>query len=473
MSEIILSGIRQQVLGGYNCLRGYAPMNDLIEVSEARNYQRKIIDKHIEEISDFYRSDKYLFFPEIILACEIDDSEFFRGMQLEYGATLSSKGIKYRYYKSNGKSELKINTEQIKLHIIDGNHRLKAFVETPFEETKLVPFCILFLSKGINDKDAQVIFNNINYKHKPLRLEENLERIFSEEGQSSFEDNEIKETFGLEFLEAKKLLIKIENSDIADHFKRLFPDYRTACYKIMDFIKCEEKLTDDFCEENDVVKIIKDFIFENLKSISIDLGLFIALLYMKLFDQDNYMYFLNWVKKYKIIELTNLNPADIINISNSIKQQTSRQIFVSMPFGEDECDDMYDAIVEVAASISADTGFKIPKPIRIDSLEKSHTYLITDEILSHIENAGYIIADLTYQRQNVYHEIGYAMGYIKGKGLSENLLLVMKNPPAGQEHDEKYNVGFNLRAYNQLRYTKLSTFKKDIKEKLLLHYGLK
>lgn len=472
MSEIILSGIRQQVLGGYNCLRGYAPMNDLIEISEAKNYQRKIIDKHIKEISDFYRSNKYLFFPEIILACEIDDSEFFTSMQLEYGATLYSKGIKYRYYKSNGKSELKIDTKQIKLHIIDGNHRLKAFVETPFEETKLVPFCILFLSKGNNDKDAQVIFNNINYKQKPLRLEENLERIFSDDDENTFLDSEIKEAFGLEFLEAKKLLIKIENSDIVEHFKKLFPDYRTACYKIMEFIKYKNNLTDDFCEAKDLVKIIKEFIFKNLKSISIDLGLFIALLYITLFDKDNYMYFLNWVKKYKIIELTNLNPEDIITISNSIKQQTSRQIFVSMPFDKNDCDDMYDAIVEVVESISA-TGFKMPKPIRIDSLEKSHTYLITDEILSHIENAGYIIADLTYQRQNVYHEIGYAMGYIKGKGLSKNLLLVMKKPPEGHEQDEKYNVGFNLRAYNQLRYTKLSAFKKDIKEKLLLHYGLK
>lgn len=472
MSEIILSGIRKQVFGGYNCLRGYASMADLIEISEAKNYQRKIIDKHIEEISEFYKSDNYLFFPEIILACEIDNSEFFTTMQLEYGITLYSKGVKYRYYKSNGKSELKINSDEIKLHIIDGNHRLKAFVETPFEETKLVPFCILFLSKGVNDKDANVIFNNINYKQKPLRLEENLERIFFDEGENTFSDFEIKETFGLEFLEAKKLLIKIENSEIIKHFKKIFPDYRTACYKIMEFIKYKGQLSDNFCDEHDIVKTIQEFIFENLKSTSIDLGLFIALVYMKLFDQDNYMYFLNWVKKYKITELTNLNPSDIINISNSIKNQTSRQIFVSMPFGEDECDDMYDAVVEVVESIST-KDFIIPKPIRIDSLEKSHTYIITDEILAHIENAGYIIADLTCQRQNVYHEIGYAMGYIKGKGLSENLLLVMKNPPAGHEHDEKYNVGFNLRAYNQLRYTKLSTFKEDIKEKLLLHYGLK
>ena len=41
MNEIILSGIREQVFGGYNCLRGYANMQDLIDISEAKNYQRE------------------------------------------------------------------------------------------------------------------------------------------------------------------------------------------------------------------------------------------------------------------------------------------------------------------------------------------------------------------------------------------------------------------------------------------------
>ena len=161
MSEVTLWGLRQQVFGGYNCLRGYASMQDLLEIAEAKNYQRELIDEHVAEISKFYEDDKYLFFPEIILACEIDDLSFLLSMQQNYAATLYSNGVKYRYYKSNKFSELKIDNEKIKLHIIDGNHRLNAFVKTPFDETKQVPFCILFLLKGQEDKHAKIIFNNI------------------------------------------------------------------------------------------------------------------------------------------------------------------------------------------------------------------------------------------------------------------------------------------------------------------------
>lgn len=472
--EVTLSGIRRRVLGGYNCLRGYATMPELLKISEVKDYQREPLKKHLDEIKKFYSKGEYLFFPEIILACEIDDPYFIENMQNDYAATLYSTGIKYRYYKSNGSSELKINCKEITLHIIDGNHRLQAYIDAPFDDGdfKQVPFCVLFLLKGTNDRDARVIFNNINYKHKPLELEDNLKIMFSNyEDEASFEED-LTNIFGLEYEEAKNLLLKIEDSAIFNHFQKLFPKYRTACYEIMNFIKHKEKLTKGLCEEHDFVAIIQEYIFDNLKSTSIDLGLFISLLYMQLFDKDNYMYFLNWVKKYKIIELSNLNPDDILQIFNSIKNQTSRQIFVSMPFGEDDCDDMYNAVEEVVKEIST-KDFQIPEPIRIDSLDKSHTYLITDEILSHIENSGYIIADLTYQRQNVYHEIGYAMGYIKGKGLSENLLLVMKQPKKKEEHDDKYEVHFNLKAYNQLRYRTIKEFKNKLKNKLLLHFGLK
>ena len=472
MSEIILSGIREQVFGGYNCLRGYANMQNLIDISEAKNYQRELLDDHIEDISTFYQNGKYLFFPEIILGCEIDSPEFLYNMQNYYAATLYSTGIKFRYYKSNGKSELKIDNEKIQLHIIDGNHRLKAYIKTPCDETKKIPFCILFLLKGVNDKDANVIFNNINYKHRPLKLEDNLKNIL-DSNYELFENEDIVEYFGLEYAEAKSLLLRIKENKIFDDFKKLFPEYRTACYKIMQFIKRKDKLIDDFCNKHKLDKVINIIITENVKNISIDLGLFISLIYIYLFDKENYMYFLNWIKKYKIIELHNIKPDDIINISNSIKNQTKRQIFVSMPFGKDECDDMYNAVVEVADEISTKYSEKIPKPIRIDQLETCYTYLITDEILSHIENAGYIIADLTYQKQNVYHEIGYAMGYIKGKGLANNLLLVMKQPQnSEEENNDKYNVGFNLKAYHQLRYRTIKGFKDKLKEKLLSHFGL-
>ena len=75
-------------------------------------------------------------------------------------------------------------------------------------------------------------------------------------------------------------------------------------------------------------------------------------------------------------------------------------IFVAMPF-DDEMKEVYLAIKDVCSKL----GFKVK---RVD--EGIGSGIIAREITDLIERAEFIIFDLTYERPNVYYELGYAHG---------------------------------------------------------------
>lgn len=65
-------GILDQSLGGFLCLRGFAPLGDLYDASTYDpGYQRTLIDEHGAEIARFYNDREYLFFPEIVLGASV------------------------------------------------------------------------------------------------------------------------------------------------------------------------------------------------------------------------------------------------------------------------------------------------------------------------------------------------------------------------------------------------------------------
>lgn len=472
--NIELDGILSETLGGYTCLRGYAKVSDLINVSAAKKYQRDIDNEHIENIKEFYENGKYLFFPEIILGCDLSSSSLIQKM-LEK-EIIQEEGIKYRYIKTETRSYLTIDTEKIKLHRIDGNHRLSAFNNKENDE-RIVPYCILFLSEEKTEKDAKMIFNNINYKNKPLRQDDNLKNIFDETSLFYFTDDNIKDDFGENYLTTKQVIKKLEQEHYDIFYKKRVDEYyREGCFKIVNIlnylIKEKELLTID-----NIYKSIQDTLDEQKNKINI--GLFIAYVYCKFHDNNinpkdkKYKLFDNWIRKNNIIEIKDICSDDLISIFNSILESKKRQIFVSMPFGKSDCDNIFYVINNLVEKISNEYKIFIPKPLRIDELDKVGTYKIIEEIENSLEDAGMVIAILNHQNPNVYHEIGYAMGFFKGKGLDNRVLLVLKEPDNEENKGkEDYNVKFNLSGYSQLRFTKNEDFEKRLKEKLLNLYGL-
>ena len=84
------------------------------------------------------------------------------------------------------------------------------------------------------------------------------------------------------------------------------------------------------------------------------------------------------------------------------KQSIRDKIFIACAFGDEEINFLYKKYFIPACKTYS------YKPYRIDLQEPSQT--ITEEIMNSINEAECIIGDLTFARQSVYFEIGYAHG---------------------------------------------------------------
>jgi hypothetical protein len=90
-------------------------------------------------------------------------------------------------------------------------------------------------------------------------------------------------------------------------------------------------------------------------------------------------------------------------------------VFVMMSFLSDEMQDAYAAIQDACARIGLDA-------LRID--ENIGSGLIVREIATMINEAEFIVCDLTHERPNVYYELGYAHG--TGNS-ADNILLIARD----------------------------------------------
>ena len=69
-----LSGILEYSMGGFLCLRGFAPLKMLSAISRANpEVQRDLIVKHKGEMAEFLNAGEYRFFTEIILSTNLTD----------------------------------------------------------------------------------------------------------------------------------------------------------------------------------------------------------------------------------------------------------------------------------------------------------------------------------------------------------------------------------------------------------------
>ncbi len=229
-----------QSLGGFVCIRGYAPLGELAGVSHADlDYQRDLIKTHRETVIRFLRNRKNLFFPEVILSCllsyDFSKPRAVSGLQPladvlagkgfrsnTDGITVAVKRVPFRStVDPRALNALQVATltvpdslltkTPLPLFRIDGNHRLSAADREAEFKDIVAPFCVILFGSGDEDKrNSKTIFHNINSKTIPLTSEENLRIILDD--TTLFPDHALKEptSFGWPFLLARKAKSSIE-----------------------------------------------------------------------------------------------------------------------------------------------------------------------------------------------------------------------------------------------------------------------
>lgn len=509
--SLTLHGVMTETLGGFRVLRGFARLSDLAACSFADDYQRDLKPKHQQDIEDYYQRGEYLFFPEVVLALELQVDYQKKGapstdpMQLLMrGDAFKSNvnGVSIRPTKTKTAADLmRVNlTLPIEagksLKRIDGNHRISAFealTDKALLDAKPVSFCILLLPQNSAKQYEKALFYNINSKALPLTSEEVYKGIVDDE--AGFPDDVLTHDFGAEFVLCRALRKRLD-FDYLPYLRRVFGQLPEAtdladarCSLLIECLRDWQterqrlNLDASLPGETTLLHAIQrvNASYEpryegdsRLQRCAAS-GLFSAFLYFALSDAiqmsgfQRFVQFENWVLRNHQYELQRINAPDLIRIFEKVAQARSRQIFVSMQFSANTQAN-FTAIQAAVNDLNQEHKLDIQlRSIRIDQFDTGYSYEINDEILRLIEESGYLIADLTCGNKNVYHEIGYLMGLNQGKGLKHENFLLLHNGGIG---DAKADVGFNLTAIKQLRVSDTNTLREEVKRQIAVFYGL-
>jgi len=494
---MIFRGIVDESLGGYLTFRGFAKLKDIENLSEPdQAYQRDLITSHKDEITKFLTSGKNLFFPEVVLGCKIAEDDEFEQLSKFFEALNESKSNKFDFKKmkielqtrtefKNGddrrsqgyfrpvvlrflQKHMKLAEKQKPFKRIDGNHRISAAeIENEKIKNLNIPFCIIFFrDKEEEKKYSRVIFHNINYKSIPLSMEDSLKLIL--ENENLFPDEELKgDNFGWEYYFTRKI-----NKEIIDlHFvniKDIFDNqFRTTFLKLFKLLiekgaieESEESINKVKQALSDINSIYSNSILKHSKNGA----LFSAFIYFKLTESNKLEGFKHWVLKNHIYDLKDINPQSLLAIYNKIAESKIKNIFVAMAFSEENCNNVWDAISTVYHELIMQENLQLDKskqeegkyiPNRVDKgLDVSRD--IISEIKNGISNADLVIVDLSYQKQNVYYEMGLA------EAQSKPIILL---------HDQEIaedKIHFDVATKSRLKYdsSNLLEFRKNLKELL-------
>ena len=211
-----------------------------------------------------------------------------------------------------------------------------------------------------------------------------------------------------------------------------------------------------------------------------NISMFIALVYFKLFDDNRFASFVDWIIKNGInkIPVEDYIPShsaqSLIALFNRVYEAKGREIFISMQFNDPQSEMIYEKIVQTIERFNNRKGLDIRiTMIRIDQKTTTEMFTISNEITRAIENSSLIIADLSSHNVNVYHEIGIAMGLAQAKNVPAPVILLYKTDSSFRDKntiDADHFIGFNLRGESQLRFETYKQLEDGLWERLQKHY---
>lgn len=497
MGEFIYGNL-EYCYDGVPVIRGYCLAEVLLAHSKAHDaYQRETEQEHVDEIKEFISSPSSMkFMPEVVLAYDYtgmmrhpedwSDPAFstpidylYYGPNVVYGTILVrdyQTGANFRRLTtgSRGVKTIQIDLswnsllgDGIVFRRIDGNHRLSAFEEGNTKDL-IVPFCIVMLCNNSapeiheREKVEMEIFHNINSKAKPLTPIEQYRGLFR-----LFTVDELNK-YGKEFSLAKAYLQKHENLRF-ENIKAYFTDIGYIVLFCIKFLldRGFEISEDDMA---DIFSKLEHTYFADYEIIRSCQNRFAIVPYVyycyiggkqKNAQLDAYN---AWFIKNRLYGIKKLDPASIIDTFNTIYEIRKKQIFVAMPFDK-ELDFVYKAICDTIDKINRENKTDLLKPVRMDKQILGYSYDIIEEMLDKIQNAGLLIADLTYQNANVYYEAGFVQGLIRARlGDTTQVLYLVSNPKEPDKALEE--AKFDVNHYKIIPYKNVGNGVDELKASL-------
>lgn len=211
-----------------------------------------------------------------------------------------------------------------------------------------------------------------------------------------------------------------------------------------------------------------------------NISMFVALVYFKLFDENKFVSFVEWIIKNGINKipvedyLPTHSAESLIALFNRVYEAKGREVFISMQFNDPQSEMIYEKVVQAIEKFNQKKGLDIKiTMIRIDQKATTEMFTISNEITRAIENSSLIIADLSSHNVNVYHEIGVAMGIAQAKLIPAPVILLYKTDSTFRDEktiDADHFIGFNLRGESQLRFETYKQLQDGLWERLEKHY---
>ncbi len=397
----------------------------------------------------------------------------------------------------------------LRLFRIDGNHRLSAARDLKPRDSAYqldTPFCVV-LHEDPTEKQRfeKVVFHNINAKQIPLTSEENLRLILQTGDGALFTDEVLltKPSFGPAYWLARHLLPELR-SDFLSGFTKHFENKHTLALGLAQFLMAKQAVVDSAdaavlqAELPRLRKALKavDATYEAASGqplrVSACHGVLTAFVYFALKNDGRQLHaFTRWIESNRIDRLAPatttrglgyhyhlgrtqaVDAASLVEVFESVLSARSREVFVSMQFSTPAGEEpVYKAIKEAIDTVNTRHGLQADlalTPVRIDHVNKGHSYTIADEILKVVHGCGLLIADLTQGNKNVYHEVGFLMGLNQGRtAAQDNFILLADN----KQIQGDAAIGFNLRHWQQVRFDDPLDLKTKLVPALEAHFRL-
>lgn len=401
--------------------------------------------------------------------------------------------------------------EGLRLFRIDGNHRLSAAGDIKAGDATYqleTPFCIV-LHEDASEKQRfeKVVFHNINAKQIPLTSEENLRLILQTGDGALFSDDDLltKPSFGPAYWLARHLIPEFDGKFLTG-FNKHFKDRHTLALGLSQFLLAKQTLgtsTDSAALQAEIERLrqaLKDVnaLYERasgkrLREFACH-GVLTAFVYFALKNEGRQLpAFAHWIERNRIDRLQPdatdtsglgyhyhlgrtqaVDAASLVGVFESVLTARSRDVFVSMQFGTPSGQEpVYKAIEQAIAEVNTKHGLQaelVLHPIRIDHVNKGHSYTISDEILQVINGCGLLIADLSEGNKNVYHEIGFLMGLNAGRTAGQDNFILLAD---STKVTSDAAIGFNLRHWQQIRFPDTLQLKVELVKSLEEHFDLR